>query len=190
MDMEIEAKLKVDSLDEVEARLRDLGGEFVASQDQRDLQFDDVDGTMARTDQCLRLRRQVASGKTQYILTYKGPKAQSDVKERREVEVEVDSDQAAEDILAALGYEAKLTVEKTRRLWRLGDCEVALDSLELLGDFVEIEGPDSRRIVAVQESLGLGDLSHVACSYAGMICAKLRTGDCGSVGDGEQGAGL
>lgn len=182
MGVEIEAKLKVDSLDEVERRLRELGAGFVASQRQTDLQFDDADGTMVSTDQCLRLRREVVGDETRHVLTFKGPKAQSDVKERREMEVEVGDGDAILEILGALGYEAKLTVEKTRRLWRLGGCEVALDSLELLGDFVEIEGPDSGRIGEVQDSLGLSHLSHIAASYAGMIQAKLRAGSTERVG--------
>ena len=92
MDVEIEAKLKVDSLDDVEAKLRDLGAEFVAMQRQTDLQFDDADATMATTDQCLRLRQQVVGEDTQYVLTYKGRKQESDVKRRREIEVEVGND--------------------------------------------------------------------------------------------------
>jgi len=188
MDVEIEAKLKVDSLDEVEAKLRELGADFVASQHQTDLQFDDSHGRMASTDQCLRLRRQIVGDITRYVLTYKGPKMQSDVKKRREIEVDVGGDRAIQDILAALGYEAKLTVEKTRVLWRFGGCEVALDSLESLGDFVEIEGPDSEQIAEVQRRLGLSHLSHIVCSYAGMIYAKLRADGGGDGGSERRGA--
>ena len=41
MYTEIEAKLKVDSLKEIEDRLRQLGAEFVAEQSQEDVLFDD-----------------------------------------------------------------------------------------------------------------------------------------------------
>ncbi|MHC4326327.1 MAG: CYTH domain-containing protein, partial [Planctomycetota bacterium] len=66
----------------------------------------------------------------------------------------------------ALGYEKVLVVEKKRRLWRLGRCAVALDRLELLGDFVEIEGPNNEDIADVQHKLGLTDLPHIEKSYA------------------------
>jgi len=187
MDVEIEAKLKVDSLDEVEAKLRDLGAEFVAEQRQIDQQFDDANSTMETTDQCLRLRWQEVKGESRYILTYKGPVQQSDVKKRREIEVEVEDGGAVEKILSVLGYEVKLVVEKTRSLWRYGGCEVGLDRLDELGSFVEIEGPDSQRIADVQESLGLSKLEHITGSYASMICAKLRGSSSGSVIADEQG---
>jgi adenylate cyclase class 2 len=181
MDVEIEAKLKVDSLDAVEAKLRGLGAEFVAEQRQTDQQFDDADGTMATTDQCVRLRRLEVGDSTRHILTYKGPQQESEVKKRREIEVEVEDDRAMGKILGALGYEPKLVVEKTRSVWRLGGCEVGLDRLDLLGDFVEIEGPDNQQIAAVQESLGLLHLPHITRSYACMIYEKLQAGG------GEQG---
>jgi adenylate cyclase class IV len=72
-------------------------------------------------------------------------------------------------LLSALGYRQKLCVEKKRYLWRLGECEVALDRLQELGDFVEIEGPGDKQIAEVQESLGLAELPHIKKSYAAMI---------------------
>ena len=59
-----------------------------------------------------------------------------------------------------------MVVEKKRRVWQLGGCEVALDRLPLLGDFVEIEGPDDEKIADVQERLGLAYLPHILESYA------------------------
>jgi len=42
---------------------------------------------------------------------------------------------------------------------------VALDELPLVGVFVEIEGPDSRTILRVQELLGLSHVAHTKDSY-------------------------
>ena len=67
-----------------------------------------------------------------------------------------------------------MIVDKKRRVWQLGDCEVALDELPLLGDFVEIEGPDEETIATVQKSLGLTDLPHITESYASLIVRELR----------------
>jgi len=172
MCVEIEAKLKVDSLQEVEKRLQQLGARFVAEQLQSDIHFDDSNATLTNADQCLRLRRQVIGESTEYFLTYKGAKEKSNYKKRQEIEIEVNDADSIHKLLSALGYEQKLCVEKNRRLWRLGECEVALDQLRELGDFVEIEGPDDRQIAHVQENLGLAELSNIPKSYASMIMEK------------------
>ena len=174
MFTEIEAKLKVDSLQKVEEKLQQLGARFVAEQLQSDIHFDDSNATLANTDQCLRLRRQVIGETTRYLLTYKGAKEKSNYKKRQEIEVEVGDAEAIQKLLSSLGYQQKLCVEKKRRLWRLGECEVALDRLQELGSFVEIEGPDDKQIAQVQESLGLADLPHTPKSYASMIMEKTK----------------
>ena len=173
MCTEIEAKLKIDSPQQVERRLTELGAEFIAEQSQKDYHLDDARATLSKGDRALRIRHQVTGQTRQFLLTYKGPKEKSNIKKRREIEFEVADAAAAEKLFSALGYQKALTVEKTRRLWRLDDCEVAVDRLDLLGDFLEIEGPDDKRINAVQEKLGLSDLPHVAKSYAALTKAKL-----------------
>ena len=72
----------------------------------------------------------------------------------------------------ALEYEKVLVFEKKRRIWRLGDCKIALDELPLLGSFVEIEGPDDKKIADVQKNLGLADLPHITESYASLVAKK------------------
>lgn len=166
MCFEIEAKLKVDSLQEVESKLRQLGAEFLGERAQKDYHFDDDDGTLASTDRCLRLRQQKSGESEQFFLTFKGPKEQSNFKKRQEIEIRIEDADSMRKLLTALGYEVALSVEKKRRLWKFGGCEVALDELPLLGNFVEIEGPGDKEITNVQESLGLTDLPHIPKSYA------------------------
>jgi len=169
MAVEIEAKLKVDSLLEIERRLRELGAEFVAEQQQADYLFDDAAGTLTSSDRCLRIRRQSVGGSQQFFLAYKGPKERSNFKKRQEIEVQIKDADSAQNLLMALAYEKVLTVEKTRQLWRLGGCEVALDHLPMLGDFLEIEGPTDTKIADVQKSLGLASVPHIPKSYAQLI---------------------
>jgi adenylate cyclase class 2 len=166
MCIEIEAKLKVDSLLEVEQKLAEVGAEFVAEQLQTDYFFDDSNATLTTTDQCLRLRRQSVEDGEKFFLTYKGAKEKSNFKKRREIEIEIADAEATQKLLSALGYERILVVEKKRRLWKLGRCAVALDQLPLLGDFVEIEGPNNEEIADVQQRLRLAELPHVEKSYA------------------------
>ena len=166
MCLEIEAKLKVGSLAQIERKLTELGAEFVAEQLQSDSHLDNAGAILLSTDRCLRLRRQVVDGSARHILTYKGGKEDSEFKKRREIETEIKDADSMRRLLAELGYEQVLVVEKTRRLWRLDRCEVALDELPSLGHFVEIEGPDEKEIADVQQRLGLSDLPHIAKSYA------------------------
>jgi len=166
MCVEIEAKLKVDSLPEVEQKLAELGAEFLAEQLQTDYLFDDIDSALTTTDRCLRLRCQSVAGSERFFLTYKGAKEKSNFKKRQEIEIEIKDAESTRKLLSALGYVKVLVVEKNRRLWRLGGCAVALDQLPLLGAFVEIEGPDDKKITDVQQSLGLTNLPHITKSYA------------------------
>ena len=166
MCVEIEAKLKVDSLPEVEQKLTELDAEFVAEQLQTDYFFDDTNAILTTTDRCLRLRQQSVEGSEKFFLTYKGAKEKNNFKKRQEVEVEVMDAESTQKLLSALGYEKVLVVEKKRSLWQFDRCIVALDQLPLLGDFVEIEGPSNAEIADVQQSLGLAGLSHIEKSYA------------------------
>ncbi len=174
MCIEIEAKLKVDSLQEVGRKLGEVGAEFVEEQLQTDTYFDDAGAALKSSDRALRLRRQRAGQKEKTFLTYKGPKEKNDFKKRQEIEIEVGNADSAEKLLLALGYEKVLVFEKKRRIWRFGGCEVALDELPLLGSFVEIEGPDGEIIADVQKKLGMSDLTHIVESYACLMQQELR----------------
>jgi len=174
MCTEIEAKLKVESLEEVKQKLVELGAEFLTEQLQTDCYFDDAQSTLKSSGKALRLRRQVTDKTENVVLTYKGPKVKDNFKKRQEIEIEIKDADSAEKLLLSLGYEKALVFEKKRRIWQVGSCIVALDELPLLGNFVEIEGPDDERIADVQKSLGLANLPHIVESYAQLMEEKLH----------------
>ena len=174
MCTEIEAKLKVDSLLEIERRLDELGARFLAEQLQTDYHFDDASMTLTETDRCLRLRRQIVDESESFFLTYKGTSEESCFKKRQEIEIEIKDADSAQKLLFALGYEKVFAIEKKRQVWQFGHCVVALDELPLLGDFDEIEGPDDEKIADAQKSLGLTDLPHIAKSYALLMKEELQ----------------
>jgi adenylate cyclase class 2 len=174
MCTEIEAKLKVDSLTEIENKLEELGAEFQAEQLQADYFFDDANAVLTKSDRCLRLRKEAVGKSERYLLTYKGAKEKSRLKKRREIEISIKDADSLRKILSGLGYEKVLEVKKRRLLWQFNQCKVALDRLPLLGDFVEIEGPDEEQISAVQENLGLSDLQPITKSYASLITERLQ----------------
>ena len=78
----------------------------------------------------------------------------------------------SESLFMALGFQKILVVEKKRRLWKLHQCEVALDRVSQLGCFVEIEGPDDEAITYVQQILELSHSPSIIKSYAQMIREK------------------
>jgi len=169
MKTEIEAKLKVDSLESVERQLQTLGAQFVEQQHQIDYYFDDEKSSFAKNDKCLRLRLQSIENEKSAFLTYKGPKQKDDFKKRLEIEIQVSDVESAENLLSILGYKNKLVIEKERKIWQLCSCFVALDNLPSLGCFVEIEGPDSLKIAEVQKKLGLENIRHIPDSYAELM---------------------
>ncbi|MDH4239631.1 MAG: class IV adenylate cyclase, partial [Phycisphaerae bacterium] len=172
MHTEIEAKLKVDSPQEVERKLGEAGAEFIGEQLQVDTYFDNGEAALKNSDRALRLRQHRMGQKGKTFLTYKGPKQKDDFKKRQEIEIEVADGDSAGELILALGYEKALVFEKRRKIWKLDDCVVCLDELPLLGSFVEIEGPDGERIADVQKNLGMSDLPHIVESYACLMQKK------------------
>jgi len=174
MNLEIETKVKVESLEEIAVRLTDLGGQIECELLQVDTYFDDSDETLYKSDCGLRLRRAIIGESEKIILTYKGPRQKARFKSRQEIEIEVSDFGVAAQLLTALGYEKALVFEKRRQVWRLEDCEVCLDELPLLGSFVEIEAPSEEKIARLAEKIKLGHLAHINESYAQLIRTRLR----------------
>lgn len=166
MPVEIETKLKVDSLEPVQVRLQDLHAEFIALQDQQDLYCDNAQHHMVMQDKCLRIRIETTDKKTRCFITFKGPKQQANVKCRQEIELPVPDPDQAKVLLQGLGYDQKLIVHKLREVWSYKNCLIGLDQVTNLGSFVEIEGPSSDLIHEVQKDLELSHVSHCQESYA------------------------
>jgi adenylate cyclase, class 2 len=166
MNVEIEGKLKVDSLKPIAQRLSQIGAKAGGEVVQTDYYFDDAGGSLAKSDKALRLRKEVRDEKEKIILAYKGPRESGKFKRRQEVQFGVDNSEQAIALLSSLGYAEALVIQKRRKLWYLEGCEVALDELPQLGTFVEIEGPSEEKIADVQSLLGLADRLHIKESYA------------------------
>lgn len=173
MNIEIETKIKVESLDEIVVRLTDLGGRLECELLQVDTFFDDAEQTLLASDCGLRLRRQVTGEGQKLFLTYKGPRQKSRFKSRPEIEIEVSDFETAAQLLTALGYRKATAFEKRRQVWRLPDCTVCLDELPLLGSFVEIEASGERPVADTLRKLQLAHPAHINESYAHLMQAKL-----------------
>jgi len=172
MALEIEAKLKVESLAPVAERLHVLGARLMANKAQEDLYFDNAQAQMLTTDKCLRVRTEITEKATKISLTYKGPKQASDLKCREEIELPVSDFAQSKALLLGLGYEQIMTVLKRRSLWFHKECLICLDQVTGLGSFVEIEGSSSDVIHEVQKDLELAHVPHCQESYACLLSQK------------------
>lgn len=175
MAIEIEAKMRLVRIDETEERLRSLGGSFHCEIAEDNTFFDTVGNVLKASDQGLRVRVERAGEPVveTVTITHKGPRAHGKLKSRVETEARVRSLAEASDLLGALGYQRVLMFEKRRRRWLLDGCRVELDSLPLLGDFIEIEGPSESAVIAVREKLGMGGTPLIHASYISMLLTYL-----------------
>lgn len=140
---EVEQKFKIDDSRSFRQRLEQLGATFGETIQQRDHYYAHPCRDFAETDEALRIR-QVGN---ENRVTYKGPKVDQSTKTRREIELPFASgeDQAAQfgALLDSLGFTLVATVRKTRRpaelLFQQQSFEIALDDVEKLGTFIELE---------------------------------------------------
>jgi adenylate cyclase class 2 len=164
-DEEIEVKFYVQDLGTIENRLQELGAERVQSRTHEyNLRFDTPDDVLTQSDQLLRLRRDSASH-----MTYKGPGITLDgVYHRKEIQFTLSDFDAAQAFLEALGYHVTIIYEKFRSEYSLGDVMVTLDELPI-GDFIEIEGPDSVSIKETSCMLGLRWTTRITGNYLSLF---------------------
>ncbi len=173
MPLEIEIKLPVESHEVVRARLRSLGAEFIGRVVESNSIYDRPDGWLRQRGYGLRVRenRSEEGGQPAATLTVKGPRRESAMKSREELEVRVDDGATATRILDALGFAPILRYQKRRESWKLSRCRIELDEPPHIGLFVEIEGPDEETIRAAQHELGLDGVKHQKASYVHMLMA-------------------
>lgn len=143
MHIEVEQKYRVATHKPTVAALGAWNVALSTPVEQVDTYYRHPQRDFAQTDEALRLR---TVGK-QNCMTYKGPKLDAETKTRREEEVRLadgpEARKSCEEILAQLGFEPVATVTKHRVVGNFErdgfDVEVALDHVEELGPFVEIE---------------------------------------------------
>jgi adenylate cyclase class 2 len=143
MHFEVEQKFPLADSAATERRLRELGARDGDSMTQVDQYFNHPARDFASTDEALRIRQ---IGDANFV-TYKGPKLDATTKTRKELELPLPAGtQAAEsfaELLVALGFRPVAAVRKQRRTlhlhWQGRDAEIALDQVDGVGTFIEIE---------------------------------------------------
>lgn len=150
---EVEQKFALHDISAARQRIAELGGELRGTQSQRDVYFDAPDRSFLaapESSEWLRLRFQNDTVSLNYKLWHP---LQAVVKTHcDEYETLVSNGEAMRLTLEALGYRELVVVSKRREEWVLGDALVAMDEVEGLGSFIELEYMGSGLSVAEAHS--------------------------------------
>jgi adenylate cyclase class 2 len=175
--LEVEQKFRVADHAEVIARLKQLGATAHGEIEQRDTYYAHPARDFAKTDEALRIR---CVGEKSFI-TYKGPKLDATTKTRREIELPIASPEEFAELLTALGFAVVAEVAKRRQIMRVEGppfgVEVALDKINGLGSFVELEVAaemadlDAARDQIAQLAIELGLTDNERRSYLELLLA-------------------
>jgi len=137
--IEVETKLKIDHVEHIEERIKELKGEYKGEKTEIDLYFDNPNIQILSGGGALRVRD--ADG--EYRLTYKGPKKDDETTSRPEIEIRIESAMEMIKILDELGFYEICKVKKLRKTYLLKDLIITLDNVDGLGEFIEVEGKAS-----------------------------------------------
>lgn len=139
---EIEVKiLKVDK-PSLLTKLHQLGAEKHFEGELHAIFWDTANNSIRKNQQALRLRKEGE----EVALTVKTPISLDTVKIMEELEVKVSDFDIMQDILQALGYQARRSTRKIREEYILQGTKIVfdqyLDDLAYIPLFIEIEAPD------------------------------------------------
>ena len=134
---EIEIKVKVQNMAEVQNRLEEAGCRFSDPIRQEDEIFNNVTGATTFNHPANSVIMRIRSSNGKYLLTAK--KDRSGELDCVEYEVEVNDPASARGMIELMGFTHTVSVKKTRREGRAGALEICLDEVDGLGSFMEVE---------------------------------------------------
>ena len=178
LSIEVEVKLKVDDLNELEMVLVDKGAILEEIVNQQDQYFNHPIKDFNETDEALRIRE---DGDKTY-LTYKGPKFDSKSKTRKEIDIEIENAKQLAGMLESLDFRKVAIVSKERRIYLLDGIHYCLDNVASIGTFLEVEkiiGDKSTfektrdEIFQAIKSLKLDPKTNIRKSYLELLLEKI-----------------
>jgi adenylate cyclase, class 2 len=171
----IEVEVKARAPDDIAKRIAALGATLLAVENHHDLYFNSLQRDFRFSDEALRIRIKEEGAR----LTYKGPKLDQTTKSRLERTVKIDDPQQMEQILSALGFVRSAEVRKKRAKYSHEGVVLALDEVEGLGCFVEVEAEGEgdyeeqrRKVLSVLSNLGLNE--SIRSSYIELLEEKRK----------------
>jgi len=176
---EVELKVPAD-VASVRSRLEAVGGAQTGAVIQSDTYYDAPHRSFPKTDEALRIRTETdpeASTETTRI-TYKGPLLEAESKSREEFETAVEDGETVDEIFTRLGFEPAATVRKEREHFSLEGYTITLDSVDDVGEYVEVETEVEREVdlenarrgaVDILERLDLDPNEQIRTSYLELL---------------------
>lgn len=158
MAWEVEQKFPLSDVAAVRQRLVERGATFESAIEQIDRYFNHPARDFAQTDEAFRLRQVGDSN----FMTYKGPRLDQTTKTRRELELPLPSGESIaqqySELLTAIGFRLVAAVHKRREpgtlAWEGHLVQIALDSVDHIGEFLELEiMADERTLADAKSSL-------------------------------------
>jgi len=134
--IEFELKARVASLNPLREALKARHARCDGLREEHDSYYNHPCRDFGTTDEAMRVRR--AASET--VVTYKGAKLPGTwLKAREELNLAIEDGPTFEAMLERLGFRRTAVVTKRRELWSLDGASVALDEVDGLGTFAEIE---------------------------------------------------
>jgi len=131
----IEVEVKARAREDTKERIAALGATSIGVENHLDLYFNSPLRDFKKSDEALRIRIKEDGAR----LTYKGPKLDQQTKSRRELTIRIDDPTQMRDILSLLGFVLSAEVRKRRTKYSYQGMVIALDEVEGLGTFLEVE---------------------------------------------------
>ncbi len=183
---EIEIKLRVDRLEDMLRRLREIGAVPQGRVLERNTLFDTPHSAVRRHGRLLRLRQQTSAPAhglrgqpNSAVLTSKAPPAPVSAKEMRRIYKEVqEREEPVKDAtrltqtLKSLGFRTGFRYEKYRSSFRLRELHLDLDETPV-GVFLELEGSPAA-IDRTALALGYGPKDYIRANYWSLYAAQYR----------------
>jgi adenylate cyclase class IV len=153
--LEVEVKSVVDDVDRCRAAVERAGATLVFVGRLEDRRWDTYDRAMAARDHVLRVRVYRGNGDVRAELDWKGPtQRDGGYKLREELGTAVVDPVALELILAQLGYEVSIAIDRNIVQYDLAGTMIRFERYPRMDDLVEVEGTPEQIERAI-EVLGL-----------------------------------
>jgi len=150
--LEVELKSVVDDVDRCRAAVERAGATLVFAGRLEDRRWDTPDRALLAKDHVLRVRVYREGGNARAELEWKGPTQRDGTyKLREEIGTSVSDPDALGEMLAQLGYEVSIAIDRVIEQYDLAGTMVRFEHYPRMDDLVEVEGAPEQieRAIAV-----------------------------------------
>lgn len=175
--IEVEVKLKINSVEDVISKLKELGFSEAEMLRETDTYFDNKEGAIRHSDRALRIREtyNYNSDNSCCQINFKDKKYDNKSMSRPEFETEVNDAESMIKIINGLGFfPVEPKVIKKRQILKSSSISACVDTVEGLGNFLELEiitdseqdrETELKKIESVISALGYGMADTTTTSY-------------------------